>query len=185
MVGLRFELFRVLARGSWVIGANMRCKLFVALQLEVAHHFVERCASGPTRGFEPPATFGTPKTPKTLLFNPHEIPAHGPLCRCASMSSDRMFSTRLLSRGETSSFRSRALPQENRQPVLAWRKVLKVMSEAYTCRFGSSVGHPTYMEKGFVCGNSLILAWFGVKRDRFLVAFRASRCLRVAAVMPM
>jgi len=25
-----------------VIGANMGCKLFVALQLEVAHHFIDR-----------------------------------------------------------------------------------------------------------------------------------------------
>src|ERR1019366_8057215 len=78
-----------------VIGANMGCKLFVALQLEVAHHFVERCASGLTRGFEPPATFGTPKTPKTLWFNPHQFPPHGGLCRCAPTLSDHMPSTRL------------------------------------------------------------------------------------------
>jgi hypothetical protein len=59
------------APGSCVIGANMQCKRFVALQLEVAHHFIERCAGGPTGGFEPPATFGTTKTPKTLLVNPY------------------------------------------------------------------------------------------------------------------
>ena|ERR1700674_5255131 len=35
--------------GSWVIGANMQCKRFVALQLEVAHHFIERCAGGAYR----------------------------------------------------------------------------------------------------------------------------------------
>ncbi len=34
------------ARGSRVIAANMGCKLFVALQLEVPHHFIE----GFTRG---------------------------------------------------------------------------------------------------------------------------------------
>jgi len=56
-------------------------KLFVALQLEVAHHFVETCASGRTGRFEPPATFGAPKTHKTLLLNPIQLPAHG-LCRC-------------------------------------------------------------------------------------------------------
>ena len=76
MVVVRFELFRVCALGSWVIGANMQCKLFVALQLEVAHHFIERCAGGRTRRFEPPATFGATKTPKTRLFNPHQFPAH-------------------------------------------------------------------------------------------------------------
>lgn len=44
---MRFELFRVCAPGSWVIDANMRRKLSVALQLEVAHHFIERCADAP------------------------------------------------------------------------------------------------------------------------------------------
>jgi len=62
----------------------MRCKLFVALQLEVAHHFIERCAGGRTRRFEPPATFGATKTPKTPLLNPYQLPAHGRLCRCAN-----------------------------------------------------------------------------------------------------
>ena len=88
MVVVRFELFRVCALGSWVIGANMQCKLFVALHLEVAHHFIERCASGHTRGLEPPATFRTPKTPKTLLFDPHQFSAHGRLCSCAPTFSD-------------------------------------------------------------------------------------------------
>ena len=77
------------APGSCVIGANMQCKRFVALQLEVAHHFIERCAGGLTGGFEPPATFGTTKTPKTLLVNPYQLPAHGRLCRCAPTLSDR------------------------------------------------------------------------------------------------
>jgi hypothetical protein len=27
-------------------------------------------------GFEPPATFGATKTPKTLLLNPYQLPAH-------------------------------------------------------------------------------------------------------------
>ena len=78
-----------------VIGANMRCELFVAQQLEVAHHFIERCAGGRTRRFEPPATFGATKTPKTLLLNPCQLPAHGRPCRCAAPS------TRSVSRDET------------------------------------------------------------------------------------
>ena len=73
----------------------MGCKLFVALQLEVPHHFIERFAGGRTRGFEPPATFGATKTLKTLLLNPYQLPAHGHLCRFAPTS------TRLLSRDET------------------------------------------------------------------------------------
>jgi len=90
MVVVRFELFRVCALGSCVIGANMQCKLFVALRLEVAHHFIESCASGRTRGFEAPATFGTPKTPKTRFFNPHQCPAHCRLSRCAPTLSDHV-----------------------------------------------------------------------------------------------
>jgi hypothetical protein len=78
-----------------VIGANMGCKLFVALELEVAHHFIERFAGGRTRGFEPPATFGATKTLKTLLLNPYQLPAHCRLYRHAPTS------TRLLSRDET------------------------------------------------------------------------------------
>lgn len=60
-----------------VIGANMGGKLFVALRLEVAHHFVEGAAGRRSGSFEPPATFGTTKTPKTLLLNPHQLPPHG------------------------------------------------------------------------------------------------------------
>lgn len=93
----RFELFSVFAPRQvalGVISANMGCKLLVALQLEDAHHLIERCASGPTRGFEPPATFGTAKAPKTLLLNPHQLPAHGRLCRRAPTLSDPMPSAR-------------------------------------------------------------------------------------------
>jgi len=60
-----------------VIGTNMGCELFVALQLEVAHHFLERRAGERSRRFEPPVTFGTTKAPKTLLVNPYQLPAHG------------------------------------------------------------------------------------------------------------
>src|SRR5579863_4509870 len=73
----RFELLRLCALGFWVIGANMQRKLFIALQLEVAHHFVERCAGGRTRRFERPATFRTAKTAKMLLINPNQISVHG------------------------------------------------------------------------------------------------------------
>ena len=60
-----------------VIGANMGRKLFVALQLEVSHHFIERRAGRRSSRLEPPATFRTTKTPKTLLLNPNQLPAHG------------------------------------------------------------------------------------------------------------
>jgi hypothetical protein len=55
----------------------MQRELVVALQLEVAHHLIERCAGGWTRRLEPPATFGATKTAKTLLLNPYQLPAHG------------------------------------------------------------------------------------------------------------
>ena len=67
-----------------VIRANMGFKLFVALQLEVAHHFIERSAFRRAGRFEPPSTFGATKTPKTLQLNPYQLPAHGCLCRCAN-----------------------------------------------------------------------------------------------------
>jgi hypothetical protein len=86
----------------------MGCKLFVALQLEVAHQFIERFAGGRTRGFEPPATFGATKTLKTLLLNPYQLPAHGHLCRCAPTS------TRLLSRDETFWFAIKRLLSQRR-----------------------------------------------------------------------
>jgi len=126
----------------------MGCKLFVALQLEVTHQFIERFAGGRMRGFEPPATFGATKTLKTLLLNPHQLPAHGHLCGCPPTS------TRLLSRDETfwfatnGSFRSGVLSiaAANRHSVWAWRKMHKKMGEVYMGQFGRSVGHPTYME---------------------------------------
>jgi hypothetical protein len=59
----------------------MGFKLLVALQLEVAHHFIERLAFRSTGGIEPPSTFGATKTPKTLELNPYQLPAHGCLCR--------------------------------------------------------------------------------------------------------
>ena len=98
---VRFELLGVCVLGSWVIGTSMQGKLFVALQLEVAHHFIERCAGDRARSFEPPATLGATKTPKTRLLNPYQLPAHGLLCRCAPTLSDRIPSTRLPSRDET------------------------------------------------------------------------------------
>ena len=81
---MQFELFRACALGSRVVGANMRRKFVVALQLKVAHHFIERRAGGTTGGFEPPVTFGATKTPKTLQLNPYQLPAHGRPHRCAN-----------------------------------------------------------------------------------------------------
>jgi hypothetical protein len=69
--------FAPCALGSWVIGANMQCKLLVALQLKVPHHFIEKFASGRARRVEDPDAFGATKTPKTLLFNPYQFPTHG------------------------------------------------------------------------------------------------------------
>jgi hypothetical protein len=55
----------------------MGCKRFVALRLEVAHHFIERRPGRLSRSLEPPATFGATKTPKMLLLNPYQLSAHG------------------------------------------------------------------------------------------------------------
>jgi hypothetical protein len=94
----------------------MQCKFFVSLQLEVAHHFIERCATGCTRGLESPATFGATKTAKTLLFNPHQFPVHGRLCRCAQgcLTAYLVPARRL---DETISFRSGVLPDCSKKPL--------------------------------------------------------------------
>src|ERR1035437_97752 len=116
-------------------------KLFLALQLEVAHHFIERCAGERTRRSEPPATYGATKTPKMLLLNPYQLPAHGRLCRCTPTS------TRLLSGDETfwfainGSFRSGVLPDCSRKPYPVWacrkmhKKMHKKMGEVYMRQF--------------------------------------------------
>jgi hypothetical protein len=98
----------------------MQYKLSVALQLEVAHHFIERCAGERSMRFEPPATFGATKTLKTLLLNPYQSPAHGCQCRCAPTPSDRMPGTRLPSGDEAFSFLSRVLPDCSRKPSPIW-----------------------------------------------------------------
>ena len=103
-------------------GANMGRKHFVALQFEVAHHFIEGRAGGRTRGGEPPATFGATKPSKTFLLNPNQLSAHG-VCRCAPTSIS------LLSRNEAfwffinGSLRSGLLPacSRNRYRIRASR----------------------------------------------------------------
>jgi hypothetical protein len=107
-----------------VIGANMQCKLPVALRLEVAHHFIEGFASGRTRSVEDPDTFGATKTPKSLLFNPYQLPTHGPPCRCAPTSAG------LPSRDETFYC---LIAAENRHPVWAWRKMSEKGWAKFTC----------------------------------------------------
>ena len=68
----------LLLRASFgVIAANVRCKFFVALRLEVAHHFSERFTGGHGRSSEPPPAFGATETSKTLLLNPYQLPGHG------------------------------------------------------------------------------------------------------------
>ena len=166
--GLNYSEFLLLA--LWVIGANMRCKFFVALQLEVAHHFIERCPGGRTRGLEPPVTFGATKTPKTLLLNPYQLPVHGHLCRCAPALSDRMPSTCLPSRDETFSFHSGVLPDCNRTPSSSlagggrcmerWAKLTRANLDGL-----SGILHTW---KSFVRRERLTLgAWFEVKPNRF------------------
>jgi hypothetical protein len=65
----------------------MRCEFFVALQLEAPHHFIKGIASGRARGVEYPGAFGATETPKTLLFDPYQLPTHdGPSSLRPSLS---------------------------------------------------------------------------------------------------
>ncbi len=72
----------------------MRCKLLVALQLKVPHHFIERVARGRAGRIEDPGAFGATKTPKTLLFNPYQLPIHGGPRGCGLSLSEPMPSSR-------------------------------------------------------------------------------------------
>ncbi len=84
VIQAQYVLRLVLPNLFGVIGANMGCKLFVALQLEVAHQFVEGFVDGSIRRFKPPAAFGATKTQKIRLLNPYQLPTHSRLCRCAN-----------------------------------------------------------------------------------------------------
>jgi hypothetical protein len=67
------------ALDSRVIGANMGCKLFVALQLEVSHHFIERFTRGRGRRIKPPGAIRASKTAKTVFFDPYKRAWHLPV----------------------------------------------------------------------------------------------------------
>ncbi len=146
------ELFRVCALASWTIGANMQCKLFVAPQLEVAHHFIERCSGRRSSRFEAPATFRATKTPKPLLLNPYQLPAHGLLSCCAPTLSDCMPGTRLAFRNEAFSSRRGVRPHYSRKPspgLGVAEKCVKGRTKSKCANFGWSVGRPTYIEDFF------------------------------------
>jgi len=54
----------------------MRYKLFVALQLEVPHHFIERFTRGRSRRIKPQGAFRASKTAKTRLFDAYKLAGH-------------------------------------------------------------------------------------------------------------
>jgi hypothetical protein len=54
----------------------MGCKLFVALQLEVPHHFIEGFTRGRCRRMKPPGAFRASKTAKTVFFDPYKRAWH-------------------------------------------------------------------------------------------------------------
>jgi hypothetical protein len=71
-----FLLLLSCALGSRMIGANMQRELFIALQLKVAHHLIERFAGRRAGRVEDPSAFGTTKTLKMRLLNPFQRPVH-------------------------------------------------------------------------------------------------------------
>jgi len=68
----------------------MQCKLFVALQRKLLHHFIESFAGERVSRVEDPCAFGATPTRKTLSFNPYQLPTHGGPRRCAPSLSDPM-----------------------------------------------------------------------------------------------
>jgi hypothetical protein len=164
----------------------MQYELLVTLQLELAHHFIERCPAKRAPRFEPPPTLGTTKAAEILLLDPYQLPAHGRLCRCIPTLSDCMPRTRLPSRDKVFSFRNGVLP-EMPKPSPDWAGAKDAWSdgEVYTFQFGPSVGHPTYMGSRCSWGTSRFRGPFERSEAGPLVAFGGSRCLGVANVEPM
>jgi hypothetical protein len=58
----------------------MACKIFIAPQLEVLFHFIERIASGRSRGIEHPCAIRASPALKTLFFYPYQFARHDLLC---------------------------------------------------------------------------------------------------------
>ena len=54
----------------------MQRELFVSLQLEVPHHFIERLAGRWVSSVEDPGALGTAKTSKLSSLNPYQLTAH-------------------------------------------------------------------------------------------------------------
>ena len=67
---------------SWVLGAQMRSKLAIALPLVVLLHFSDRSAGGQTRRVILPCTCRTGPRPNALFFNPYRLPMH-----CGSLTA--------------------------------------------------------------------------------------------------
>jgi hypothetical protein len=73
----RLDYLTFFVLGFRVFSANMGCKIFIAPPLVVLHHFIERIASGCSRGIEHPRAFGTTPALKTLFFDPYQFAPHG------------------------------------------------------------------------------------------------------------
>jgi len=100
-----------------VMGAKVGCKFPVALQFEVALHFIEGFADGHTGRFESPVTFGATKTPKTLLINPYQLPAHDRLFRCAPANTCALSGDETFCFAINKLFRSGVLTDCSRKPA--------------------------------------------------------------------
>lgn len=144
----RYVLGLLLPSRFGVIGAKVGRKLFVTLPPEVFLHLIERCAQGRIGRFEPPATFGATKPPKTLLLNPYQLPHHGHLGCSAPTSSCLLSMDETCRFGIYGSFCSDALPDSHRTPSasLGWWTIDKSMGKVNRRRFEWSVGNPTNKE---------------------------------------
>lgn len=66
--------------GPRVFGANMGCKIFIALILVLLHHFIERFPGGRSRRIKHPNAFGATPPLRTLSFGPYQFAPHGLHC---------------------------------------------------------------------------------------------------------
>jgi hypothetical protein len=71
------NLFRLWARGSWVLDANVGGKLIVTPGLVLLLHLIERSVDERISRLKHPATLGAAEALKVILLDPYQLARHG------------------------------------------------------------------------------------------------------------
>jgi hypothetical protein len=83
------------------------------------------------------------------LLDPHHLPHHGRLGRSAPTSTRLLYRDEMCRFAIDGSFGRRVLPDCSRKssPSLGWRTIDRSLGKVNMCKFGWSVGNPTYKER--------------------------------------